>query len=171
MISDRQVEDSSLKKIAYVLGILGIIILGFYTLGLLSRPFVILFDLLTPFIMALILAYIISPIVTLVQKKLRLGRMAGTLLVFFAILLVFFAVAAVVLPVIITQLAALAGVLRTEIPKLLAAIAESRYFNVDPELIKTIETKLKNIELNYEQILSSLMPTAKKAATGGISTL
>ncbi|MFO7930844.1 MAG: hypothetical protein R6U97_05520, partial [Desulfosalsimonas sp.] len=93
-MNDWQFEDSRLKSIVYILGILGIVILGFHAFGLLQKPFAILFDLFSPFILALILAYIISPLVDFIQLKLRLGRMAGTLLVFFLLLLIFFVVIA-----------------------------------------------------------------------------
>src|SRR6056297_3313029 len=99
-----QIDNSRLKTILYILGILGIIILGFHTFALLQRPFAAFFDLLSPFILALILAYIISPLVDFIQAKLRLGRMAGTLLFFFLILLLFFIFISVLLSVVLSQL-------------------------------------------------------------------
>jgi len=139
-MNDWQFEDSRLKTIVYILGILGIVILGFHAFDLLQKPFAILFDLFSPFILALILAYIISPLVDFIQLKLRLGRMAGTLLVFFLVLLIFFVVIAVMLPVIISQVVELIKLLQTTLPKLMAAIAESDYVDIDPNLVRTIET-------------------------------
>ena len=139
-MNDWQFEDSRLKTIVYILGILGIVILGFHAFDLLQKPFAILFDLFSPFILALILAYIISPLVDFIQLKLRLGRMGGTLLVFFLLLLIFFTVIAVMLPVILSQLVELVKTLQTTLPKLMAAIAESDYVDIDPNLVRTIET-------------------------------
>jgi len=170
-MNDWQIENSSLKKILYILGILGIIILGFYTFGLLQKPFVALFDLLSPFILALILAYIISPVVDFIQIKLRLGRMAGTLLVFFLVLLLFFMIIAVVLPVVLSQLVALVKILQDILPGLMAAIAESRYLDIDPNLVKTIETKLRDIQIDYEKIIGTLLPIVKRATSEGLSTV
>ena len=169
-MNDWQFEDSRLKTIAYILGILGIVILGFHAFGLLQKPFAILFHLFSPFILALILAYIISPLVDFIQLKLRLGRMAGTLLVFFLLLLIFFTVIAVMLPVILSQLVELVKTLQTTLPKLMAAIAKSAYVDIDPNLVRTIETKLRNTHIDYEQIVGSL-PVLKKATSEGLSAV
>ncbi|MFO8085739.1 MAG: AI-2E family transporter [Desulfobacterales bacterium] len=169
-MNDWQFEDSRLKTIGYILGILVIVILGFHAFGLLQKPFAILFDLFSPFILALILAYIISPLVDFIQRKLRLGRMAGTLLVFFLLLLIFFTVIAVVLPVILSQLVELVKTLQITLPNLIAGIAESDYVDIDPNLVRTIETKLKNIHIDYEKIVG-ILPALKKATSEGLSTV
>ncbi|HMA85797.1 MAG TPA: AI-2E family transporter [Desulfosalsimonadaceae bacterium] len=169
-MNDWQFEDYRLKTVIYILGILGIVILGFHAFGLLQKPFAILFDLFSPFILALILAYIISPLVDFIQLKLRLGRMAGTLLVFFLLLLIFFTVIAVMLPVILSQLVELVKTLQTTLPKLMAAIAKSAYVDIDPNLVRTIETKLRNTHIDYEQIVGSL-PVLKKATSEGLSAV
>jgi len=169
-MNDWQFEDYRLKTVIYILGILGIVILGFHAFGLLQKPFAILFDLFSPFILALILAYIISPLVDFIQLKLRLVRMAGTLLVFFLLLLIFFTVIAVMLPVILSQLVELVKTLQTTLPKLMAAIAKSAYVDIDPNLVRTIETKLRNTHIDYEQIVGSL-PVLKKATSEGLSAV
>ncbi len=166
-----QIEDSRFHTIMHILGILGVIILGFYAFGLLQEPLAALFDLLSPFILALILAYVLSPLVDFMQKKLRLGRIAGTLLVFFLILLVFFMIIAVVLPVILSQLVELVEMLRKTLPGLMAAIAGSPYWDIDPDLIRTIETKLKDIHIDYEKIVGTLLPVVKRATSEGLSTV
>lgn len=171
IMNDRQIENFRLKNILYILGILGIIILGFHTFGLLQKPFGSLFGLLSPFILALILAYIISPLVDFIQIKLRLGRMAGTLLVFFLVLLLFFMIIAVVLPVVLSQFVELVEILRKTLPELMAAIAESRYLDIDPNLVKTIETKLRDTQIDYEKIGGALLPLVKKATSESLSTV
>jgi predicted PurR-regulated permease PerM len=166
-----QIETPRLQRILSILGVLGIIILGFHTFALLQKPFAALFDLLSPFILALILAYILSPLVDFIQARLRLGRMAGTLLFFFLTLLLFFTIVAVVLPVILSQLIELVEALRAAIPRLMAAVSESPYFDIDPNLVHTIETKLQSFQIDYEKIVGSILPAVKQAATGGISTV
>ena len=171
IMNDWQIETSRLKSILYILGILGIIILGFHTFALLQKPFAALFDLLSPFILALILAYILSPLVDFIQARLRLGRMTGTLLFFFLTLLLFFTIIAVVLPVILSQLIELVEALRSAIPRLMAAVSENPYFDIDPDLVHTIEAKLEDFQIDYEKIAGSILPAVQQAATGGISTV
>lgn len=170
-MNDFRIQDAYLRRIVYILGILGIICLGFYSLSLLKKPFLLLFDLLSPFIMGMLLAYIIAPLVTLIQNKLRIGRIAGTLLVFFLILAVFFAVMAVVVPVVLSQLIAMVDTLRAVVPQLLADMAQSPFLDIDQNLIQTIEEKLRQIEINYEQIVGSILPAVKTATSGGLSTV
>jgi len=166
-----RVDDVRLKRIFYVLGVLGCIVLGFAAIGLLKKPFESLFSLLSPFFLALILAYVISPVVSFLQKKLRLGRVAGTLLVFFLILLAFFLVMAVLIPVILTQMIALVETLREALPKFMQKISEHPYFNIDPDLVKTIEDRIKGIQIDYEAIAGSILPMVQMATSGGMSTV
>ena len=170
-MAESRIEDEHLKQVIYIIGILGIIALGFYTVGLLKKPFYIIFDLLSPFILGLILAYIISPLVSLIQNKLRLGRVAGTLLVFFLILAVFFTFMAVIIPVILSQVIELVETIRSALPILMSRIAESPYLSIDPNLIKTLEGKLQEMQIDYEKIVNSILPAVKEATTGGISTV
>lgn len=166
-----QVDDTNLKRIFYALGLLGCVVLGFAAMGLLKGPFEALFSLLSPFFLALILAYITSPVVTFLQKKLRLGRATGTLLVFFLILLAFFLVLAILVPVIITQMIDLVETFRELIPRWMRKIAEHPYFKVDPDLMKTLEDRIKNVQIDYEAIAGAVLPAVKQATSGGISTV
>lgn len=164
-------DDASLKRVFLTLGVLGCIVLGFTALGLLKTPFISLFSLLSPFLLALILAYVLAPVVGFLQKKLRLGRVGGTLLVFFLILLAFFIVLAILVPVLISQSIDLVETFREVLPGWMQAMAAHPSFNIDPDLVKTIETRIKNIEIDYEAIAGSLLPVMQKATSGGISTV
>lgn len=166
-----RMDDASLKRIFYVLGVLGCIVLGFVAIGFLKKPFESVFSLLSPFFLALILAYVTSPVVSFLQKKLRLGRVAGTLLVFFLILLAFFLVLAIMIPVILTQMIELVETLREVLPKFMQKISERPYFNIDPDLVKTIERRIHDIQIDYEAIAGSILPMVQKATSGGISTV
>lgn len=165
------VDDANLKRIFFALGALGCIVLGFTAIGLLKTPFEFLFSLLSPFLLALILAYVLAPVVSFLQKKLRLGRVGGTLLVFFLILLAFFIVMAILIPVLISQSIDLVETLRVVMPGWIQAISDHPSFNIDPDLVKTLETRIKNIEIDYEAIAGSLLPVVQKATSGGISTM
>ncbi len=165
------VDDANLKRIFFALGALGCIVLGFTAIGLLKTPFEFLFSLLSPFLLALILAYVLAPVVSFLQKKLRLGRVGGTLLVFFLILLAFFIVMAILIPVLISQSIDLVETLRVVMPGWIQAISAHPSFNIDPDLVKTLETRIKNIEIDYEAIAGSLLPVVQKATSGGISTM
>lgn len=167
----RMSEDPALRKIVYILGIMGVIVLGFYTARLLAFPMAVLFDILSPFLVGGILAYILAPMVMAIQRRLRLGRLAGTLLVFFIILAIFFLVLAVAIPLIIFQLLDLVEALREAIPRLIESAAENRYLGINPEMIKDISEKLGDLKIDYEKILGSALPALKSITTGGLAAV
>ncbi len=78
-MSDFRISDPLLRKMVYAIGVMGIISFGFYTLGLLSGILSVSLNILTPFIAAFLVAYILAPIVIGLQRRLRLGRIMGTL--------------------------------------------------------------------------------------------
>ncbi len=167
----QQIEDPLLRRIVYALGILGVIVLLFYTAGLLLTPVLIIFNMVSPFIVAFILAYVLAPVVLAIQRRLRLGRIAGTLVVFFFVLAVFFLALAVVLPVIISQIVALIETLREVIPHYLNRLAENPRLGIDQELIAGITEKLRALEIDYEKVFGSVMTALKTITTGGIAAV
>jgi predicted PurR-regulated permease PerM len=165
-MSELKVADPLLRRIIYAIGIMGAIALGFYTFSLLKGTIAFVFNVITPFLVALVLAYILAPVVIGLQRRLRLGRVMGTLILYVIIFLVIFLLLAFLIPTIISQFIKLFQSVKEGVPALLTRMAESKYLQIDEELIKTLQNKIKEIQVDYEKISGWLGPALQKVATG-----
>ena len=165
-MSELRVADPLLRRIIYAIGIMGAIALGFYTFSLLKGTIAFVFNVITPFLVALVLAYILAPVVIGLQRRLRLGRVMGTLILYVIIFLVIFLLLAFLIPTIISQFIKLFQSVKEGVPALLTRMAESKYLQIDEELIKTLQNKIKEIQVDYEKISGWLGPALQKVATG-----
>ena len=77
--------DQRLKRVLLILGMMCIVVVGATTLKILMPAIEWTFSILSPFLIALVLAYIFNPAVNFLQVKLKLGR-AGSLIVLAAFL-------------------------------------------------------------------------------------
>ena len=170
-MSDFRISDPLLKKIVYSVGIMGVIAFGFYTFSLFKGGIALVLDVLTPFIAALLLAYILAPFVITLQQHLRLGRIMGTLVLYMIIFLAVFLLLAFLIPTVLTEFIRLFNTLKVTVPPLLNKLAQSSFLNIDEELISVIQTKIREIHIDYEQIVSSVLPSLKKVASGGLEAV
>lgn len=118
---------------------------------------------LTPFILGLILAYILHPIVEVVQHRLRLGRGMGIAVVAFGVMLALGGFLAVLVPILYQQIAAvLDGLAQAfsegNIEKILEKLP---YEKVPPEFFDFIENAVKNLKENFGALLK---PVAQGSA-------
>lgn len=96
--------DSRLRKIALTIGWM-IIAAGVIAALAFAWPFIaMLVRTLTPFLAALVFAYIFNPIVTFVQKRARLSRVGGVLFLYFLFVVAISIFFAILLPILITQI-------------------------------------------------------------------
>jgi predicted PurR-regulated permease PerM len=86
-------------------------LLALHTLHLLLPALRGALSILSPFLVALVLAYLLDPVVGVVQRRLRLGRVGGLVVLILVLLAVLGLLLGIVLPLLITQLhAAVVGV-------------------------------------------------------------
>ncbi|MEE4355753.1 MAG: AI-2E family transporter [Desulfococcaceae bacterium] len=170
-MSDFRISDPLLRKIVYAVGLMGVIAFGFYTFSLLRGGIALVMDVLTPFLAALLLAYILAPIVIHLQQHLKMGRIVGTLALYVMIFLAVFLLLAFLIPTVITEFIRLFNTLKINIPPLLNKLAQNPYFQVDSELIGIIQTRIHEIQIDYEQIVSTILPGLKKMASGGLEAV
>ena len=165
------IQDPLLKKIALALGVMALIIAGAHTLGLLKTILGLILDVLTPFLIALLLAYILAPIIMGLQRRLKLGRIMGAVVLYFLIFLVIFLLLAFLIPTIFSEIARLVELIRQELPVLLTALSERMYWNPDNALYQAAMDKIREMDLNYQQIAASLFPVLKQIASGGAAAV
>ncbi|MEZ4525958.1 MAG: AI-2E family transporter [Desulfobacterales bacterium] len=170
-MSDFRISDPLLRKMVYAVGVMGIIAFGFYTFSLLRGGLVLILDVLTPFLAALLLAYILAPVVIHLQQHLKLGRIMGTLVLYLIIGLIFFLLLAFLIPTVLSEFIRLFHALKTGFPPLLEKLAHNRWFQIDAELVGILQNKINEIQMDYEKILSALLPGLKKMASGGLEAV
>jgi predicted PurR-regulated permease PerM len=124
-MSEFKVADPVLRRIVYAIGIMGAIALGFYTFSLMKGSISFVFNVLTPFLVALILAYILAPVVIGLQHRLKLGRVMGTLVLYMIIFVVIFLLLAFLVPTILSQFIKLFHTVKEGLPTLLATLSEN----------------------------------------------
>jgi predicted PurR-regulated permease PerM len=96
-------DDDHLRRILIMIGYM-IIAAGFAVAVVLAWPLVRwVFGLLSPFLVALVVAYIFNPVVNFVQYRLRLSRIYGVVLVNLIVLLVAALFIAIIIPILASQ--------------------------------------------------------------------
>ncbi len=171
MMSEFRISDPLLRRIVYVVGFMGIIAFAFYTFSLLRESLLVLLDILTPFIASLLLAYILAPLVITLQRHLKMGRVMGTLVIYLIILTVAFLLLAFLIPTVLTEFIRLFQTVKEAFPVFLEKLSRSQMLNIDPRLMDTITERIREIEINYEQIVASVLPSLRRMATGGFEAL
>ncbi len=164
-------SDPGLRRLMYFIGFLCAIILGFYTFGLIKNLVVLILNVLMPFIAGLLLAYILSPVVITLQKRLKFGRITGTLVLFSLVFLILFLLLAYLIPTLITEIVRLVAVIKANIPELLAKVSSNINLQMDDETIETIRKKIMGIEFEYKKIVGMILPGFQKIATGSMLTV
>jgi len=162
-----KIADPLLRRIVYAVGIMGTIAFGFYTFSLITGAMGIVFNVLIPFLLALILAYVLAPFVIGVQHRLKLGRVMGTLVLYLIIFLVIFVFLAFLIPTVLSQFVKLFHTLKEATPVLLTKLSENKYLQVDEGLVEAIQNQIKEIEVDYQKVAGSLLPALQKMASGG----
>ncbi len=170
-MSELKISDPFLRRIVYAVGVMGVITFGFYTVSLLKSTVVFVLNVLAPFIAALLMAYILAPVVIILQHQLRLGRIMGTLALYMLICLAVFLLLAFLIPKILSEFIRLFNTLKAVMPSLLAKLSQNEYLQIDKELILLIQEKIKAIEIDYEKLAASLIPGLKKIASGGFEAI
>ena len=170
-MTEIRITDPLLRRILYAVGMMGVIAFGFYTFGLLKESLVVILNVLTPFIIALLLAYILAPLVIGLQHRLKLGRVMGTLVLYLIIFLVFFLLLAFLIPTVISELIHLFHVIKTSLPAFLDKLARHPFLNIDAAWMDALAEKIRQIQVDYEKIISDILPGVKQMAAGGFQAV
>jgi len=166
-MTDLHISDPTLRRIIHSLGVMAVIVVGFYTFGLLRDSIILILNILSPFITALLMAYVLAPVVKALQHRLRLGRLMGMLILYLLIFLFIGLVLAVLIPKVLSELIDLFNTIKDAIPELLDKLAKNKYLKLDANLIRLVQGKIAEIRIDYEKLAESL-PSLKDVASGGL---
>jgi len=167
-MTELKISDPMLRRIIHWLGIMAVIITGFYTFGLLRDAIILILNILSPFIIALLLAYILAPVVMALQHRLRLGRIMGTLVLYLLVFLFIALVLAVLIPKVLSELIDLFNTIRDAVPGLLDKLSQNKYLKLDVNLIRVIQDKVSEAKIDYEKLVENILPRLKDVASGGL---
>ena len=125
MLPEGDSLNTRLKQVALVLGWMLAVAGGVWALASVWPAVRWVFAAVSPFLTALVVAYLFNPIVQVVQKKFRLGRIMGIVTVLVVIVLIFLIFFGVVLPIVYMQLADVVRDVRSAMPDLLERLASA----------------------------------------------
>lgn len=167
-MTDFKIADPFLRRMVYAVGIMGMIAFGFYTFNLLNSTLAFILNVLTPFIMALLLAYIFAPIVIALQQRLKLGRIMGTLVLYLIIFHIILLLLVVIIPKVVSEFIKMFQAIKEYLPVFVEKMSKSEIVQLDERVILFIQEKVKAFEIKYEDLANSVLPTLKNMASGGI---
>lgn len=130
-----------------------------------------IFGVIQPFLIALIVAYVFHPIVTFVQKKLHLGRVAGIALLALSIAAVLIGALIWLIPVLYQQIIITYTDLSNSLPKIFANFMDKHF---SPETAALVLAKINESFGKFRSSIDSLiseMGTIKPVAQGGLTAV
>ncbi|MCJ8499003.1 AI-2E family transporter [Desulfatitalea alkaliphila] len=161
-------QDTLLRRIVLTLGLLAVVIAGFHTFNLLREWLAILLRALSPFLAALLLAYLLAPIVSVLQRRLGMWRFLGAFVLYALIALLFLGMVAYLLPVILIQIKDLFETLQDNIPAVLAWLSERKFPGVDESTVAFVKQRLNEVQFDYAGAVDPFLEALKSVASGGI---
>jgi predicted PurR-regulated permease PerM len=164
-------SEPLLRRLLYALAIMAVIAFGFYTFSLLRTVLAVAAEVLAPFLAGLLLAYILAPAVVALQKRLGLGRIMGTLVLFLLVASAAGLLLGILIPAVATELIALFKLLKTTLPDLLKRLSQRAPFQVDDALVRSIQNYILSLEISFEKLAGLLLPGLKTMATEGFETV
>ncbi len=164
-------SEPLLRRLLYALAVMAVIAFGFYTFSLLKTVLAVAAEVLAPFLAGLLLAYILAPMVVALQKRLGLGRIMGTLVLFLMVASAAGLLLGILIPAVATELIALFKLLKTTLPDLLKRLSQRAPFQVDDALVQSIQNYILSLEISFEKLAGLLLPGLKTMATEGFETV
>jgi predicted PurR-regulated permease PerM len=164
-------SEPLLRRLLYALAIMAVIAFGFYTFSLLKTALAMATEVLAPFLAGLLLAYILAPAVVALQRRLGLGRIMGTMVLFLLVASAASLLLGILIPAVVTELIALFKLLKTTLPDLLKRLSQRAPFQVDDALVRSIQNYILSLEISFEKLAGLLLPGLKTMATEGFETV
>ncbi|MCD6385377.1 AI-2E family transporter [Candidatus Sumerlaeota bacterium] len=159
--------DRQLKKALTWLCYLIILAGSVYALYTLRSILKTLSNIASPFLVGFIVAYLFDPIVTFLQRRLRLSRIFGLVVVYVIIFLLIGLFLLWLLPNVYHQLMAMINLLVEVLPQKISLLFEKLKIQFTPEQKEKLVEQFKAIQDNLQQIIQAALPGLKAVATGG----
>lgn len=166
-MAELRITDPFLRRLVYIGAVLGVLLICLHLLSLLKGVILLFFHALTPFFLALVIAYVLAPVVIVVERRFKLGRIGGTLFVYIIIFVLLAVFLLLLVPEVIAQMIDLFTVIKNTLPDLLNRLSQIHYFEGQAEAFQTFREWINRIELDYNRILTMFLQSLEKIASGG----
>lgn len=169
MFMDKDI-DLKLKRLFYIIAWLVLAIMSVFVLIQMQVVLMKILNVLSPFILAGILAYIFNPIVNFLQEKLHLGRVMGIIVFAIILIIVFVLFFGIIIPIIYNQAVDLFSTLKDQIPQIIEKMSTKFGDEFSQSTnINFIKSKIDKLGINLKGIFESIAPHLKTAAEGSLS--
>ncbi|MFP4382322.1 MAG: AI-2E family transporter [Candidatus Sumerlaeia bacterium] len=164
MAIDEEKIDKHLKKTALLLGWM-LIAAGFLgALYLLWPAIRWFFATISPFLVALVVAYLFNPIVDVAQKKLKLGRVGGIIAVALLVVLILLVFIGFLIPIMYNQTMNVVTAVQNTLPDMLEWFSKWLPEGKLEAIQKDIETRLQNLNIDLGKAAGRAADAAESSA-------
>jgi predicted PurR-regulated permease PerM len=164
-----RVLDQHLRRALLVLLYLLIIAAAFALLHF-SRPIIeFTLNILSPFLVALIVSYIFNPVVSILQRRARIGRVAAVVITYSIILVITVGFFAVLVPILYSQLRTSIENLAQNLPAVSNKAVAWLRLRISEEELQHVRGFLRE-HLNLEGLSDNAAPAANRLATSAVGT-
>ena len=162
------IEDDKLRRIVLILGFLAIIIAGIHTFSLVKGGLRLLLDVLSPFLVALLVAYLMAPLVAAMQRWLGIWRILGIFLVYLMVAILVLTALAFLVPLIFSQLKSLIESFKAVIPNALEWLSENDVLGITSDTVVFVKERLDALEIDFSGAVNPLIQALKQIASGSV---
>lgn len=168
--SDEQL-NLHLKRMSLILGWMLIAVGGLWMCARLWVVFGWLLGTLSPFLIALVFAYIFNPIVNAVQRRLRLGRIGGIVVVALLLLLVLGVFLGVIVPLLYDQGVDLVKNIRESLPSLVKRVSSALGFHNPADMQARFEELLSESSARLKAAIGQKPGAMGQITSGGATAV
>lgn len=122
---------------------------------------------LSPFLIGLVIAYLFHPIVNFAQKRLKIGRVAGILVVALLVVFLFLGFFGLLLPILNTQASNLIEAVQNSVPPLVEKLSHNIHSKTATEWWGEFNANLKKNGFNLRENINKIMSTTAEVMGGG----
>lgn len=158
-----------IRRAILVLLYLVILSLAFFMLSAARPAIQFTLNILSPFIVALIVAYIFNPVVNYLQHQFRLGRIAGVVITYTIILVITAAFFAILLPILYLQLRSLVQTLISNLPNVADKAMAWMQVRLSTEEIEQLKLFFRE-QVDLEGLQEQAGPVASRVARQALDT-
>ncbi len=161
--------DPKLNRLLIHIARLALLLLALHALWLFAPAIRWTLGVLSPFLVGLVLAYVLDPVVTVVQQRLSLGRVGGLVVLTLLLLVIALVVLGIAIPILAEQIAAVVTALQTQISEGLPTLLDSRLLaRWEIELAPETRAQINDFLTHWREHVIGLLPLAREMMSEGV---
>lgn len=159
-----KIKDLTIKDLLILLVVVGVAIIGLLKLDVLTRILHTFIEVLKPFVVGVIFAFLLNLPMQMIQKKLKLNKVVALMLSLVAVFGLFGFLVVIITPQIVENVRSLVASLPTDLHSVEKTLKEiMRYFQVEPAIQREI---ISNITLYFSSLADFILSRLPDALEG-----